>query len=60
MPVIINDFDVAMEPSRQMAAPPAATQTPADGSAPAAGLQVEDLERLLAFFEQRRGRLVAD
>jgi hypothetical protein len=57
MPVIINDFEIVLDPPPQ-------TQPPAQGESPqqpsAAVLRPEDVERIVRHFERRRGRVHAD
>jgi hypothetical protein len=56
MAVIINDFEVLVEP-------PAAPQQAGAGAAapaPAPRLRPEEIERIVRHFERRRARLRAD
>ena len=62
MPVIINDFEVIMEPQgngseRSQAGEGSGGERPAGGSA---SLRPEDIERILRHYQERYGRLLAD
>jgi len=63
MAVIINDFEIMVEPpGQQQGAQVAASAAPARPAAapqPIA-LQPQDIERIMRHFEERRLRLVAD
>jgi len=63
MAVIINDFEIMVEPLGQQqgtqAAASAAPARPASAPKPVA-LQPQDIERIIRHFEERRLRLVAD
>ena len=64
MAVIINDFEIMVEPPGQQQGGQAATSAgPARASEtmpkPVA-LQPQDIERILSHFEERRLRLLAD
>jgi hypothetical protein len=53
-PVIINDFEVVVEPPPQ--APPTSTEAPQ----PPPALRPEDIEQIMQYFHERRARLHAD
>jgi hypothetical protein len=57
MAVIINDFEVLLEPP---AAPPPRPGAEAAADRPAPSLRPEDIERIVRHFERRRERLRAD
>lgn len=57
MPVIINDFEITVEPPDSAAA---ADQAPPGRAEPAPGLRPEDVERIQRHFAERRRRLWAD
>ncbi|HEY7066777.1 MAG TPA: hypothetical protein VII06_35245 [Chloroflexota bacterium] len=57
MAVIINDFEITLEPPAPSAGEPSAAQLPAAG---AASLRPEDVDRIVKHFEQRRRRVAAD
>ncbi|MBL8160917.1 MAG: hypothetical protein JNJ61_02955 [Anaerolineae bacterium] len=53
-PVIINDFEVVVEPPPP--APPTSSEPPSEPPA----LRPEDIEQIMQFFYERRARLHAD
>lgn len=60
MPVIINDFEVMVEPPRQDGgAAPAAPDT-AQSASETQTLRPADIDRIVRHFEERRKRVWAD
>lgn len=63
MPVIINEFEIMVEPPGQQAAAPttpANTPRPGESAQQPVALRPQDIERILCHFEERRHRLAAD
>jgi hypothetical protein len=64
MAVIINDFEIMVEaPEQRGGTQPMSASTPspqANQPAQAAGLQPQDIERIMRHFEERRCRLIAN
>lgn len=61
MPVIINDFEVTVEPPRRsdsaaQSTPPAGAQAGATGQR----LRPTDIEQIVRYFWERRKRIAAD
>lgn len=64
MAVIINDFEIVVEPPGQQqgaqAAASAAPARPSEKTPKPVALQPQDIERIMRHFEERGLRLVAD
>jgi hypothetical protein len=64
MAVIINDFEIMVEPPGQQQGAQAATSAtparPSEKTPKSVALQPQDIERIMRHFEERRLRLVAD
>jgi hypothetical protein len=60
MTVIINDFEIMVEPQASTTGAQADTSKQESASAPPPALSPQDIERIILHFEERRIRLLAD
>ena len=60
MPVIINDFEMVVEPPRDANTAPQGGGQQQQVAPPAAVLRPEDIQQIMCHFEQRRERVRAD
>jgi len=60
MAVIINDFEIMVEPPTSTGPDQSAGAVSASEPMPPMTLRPEDVERIIGHFEQRRSRLTAD
>lgn len=60
MPIIINDFEVIVEPKPTSRDSHSGGTQQEEGSAPPLQLRPQDIERIMRRFMQRRERLHAD
>ncbi len=60
MPVIINEFEVVVEPPPAPTPPPTPAERPEEAGRAPAALSPEAIERILEYFAERRARLLAD
>ncbi len=60
MAVIINDFEIMVEPPTSTGPDQSAGAVSASEPVPQMTLRPEDGERIIGHFEQRRSRLTAD
>jgi hypothetical protein len=60
MPVIINDFEMVVEPQRDANTSSQGGGQQQQATTPAAALRPEDIQQIMRHFEQRRERVRAD
>jgi hypothetical protein len=59
MPIVVNDFEIVVEPQPAVSGPqPGATRQESVSAAPT--LRPEDIERVVSHFKHRRERVHAD
>ncbi|HVG34279.1 MAG TPA: hypothetical protein VM911_14510 [Pyrinomonadaceae bacterium] len=58
MPVIINDFEIVVEPPETPGPPTATKDEPSQGNAPT--VRPEDIVRVMQLHAERAARLCAD
>ncbi|HEY6411861.1 MAG TPA: hypothetical protein VIY29_30750 [Ktedonobacteraceae bacterium] len=59
MPIIVNDFEIVVEPQPTVSGPQPGT-TQQEGVAATPTLRPEDIERVVNHFKNRRERVQAD